>query len=203
MQQKPPSAASVCRSQILVDAATRTYFAQTFATFDGVLYLWADSSLSLLRAIPFSSLRSSVQAAQTVETSATEFQRGRYREADLAALQEIAEERHRLGEYLQRHMQSHRQIAIALGSGETSLERKLIAMCRKVYASVKARKNLLSKVASVASLVTRLWPGKRGNSERPAAGPSPKQLSGHAPRLCVSQFLALSRTPARVSQHVC
>ena len=72
-----------------------------------------------------------------------------YQEADLAALQEIAEERHRLGEYLQRHMQLRRQIPIALGSGETSPERKLIAMFRKVYAecqSMQATQIFLSKV---------------------------------------------------------
>ena len=150
MHQKPPSAASICRSQILVDAATRTYFAQTFATFDGVLYLWADSSpqghvdwlLSLLRAIPFSSLRS---------PDFGNFSHGipKMPPGSGPCRLEIAEERHKLGECLQKHTQLHRQIPIALGSGETSLERKLIAMCRKVYAecqSMQATQNYLSKV---------------------------------------------------------
>ena len=55
---------------------------------------------------------------------------------------EIARGRHQSGLFLQRAMRQHRQIPIALGSGSSSLDDKVKAICRKFFAEAQSASEL-------------------------------------------------------------
>ena len=142
---KPPSAASISRSQVLVDSALCCLWAEAFMNFDGCLYLWADASpqggvdwlLSLVRQIDGAVLGDCVEASNQLQESVHEFQQA-FDANDLARMQEIVVTRHRLGLFLQTHLKTHCQIPMGLGSGEASLDRKLTCIARKFFAEAQS-----------------------------------------------------------------
>ena len=93
-----------------------------------VMYLWAGSSpqggtdwlLSMLRIIPSRDLRRAVEAADSLQASVGAFENAV--EEDDIEKQEIVARRHALGEWLVKTISAHRQMPMALGSGDTSLQ---------------------------------------------------------------------------------
>ena len=157
-----PGRTRISESQLKIDAALCTYFAREFfAKSIGHLYLWADSSpqggtdwlLSMLRIVPQEQLEPSAAAARRLQASVQDFQLA-VSNKDFALSMEIAERRHEDGVFLSKAIALHRQIPLGLGSGDSSLEKKMLCIFRKVLAETqdfKLARKALRKVVCVCT----------------------------------------------------
>ena len=157
-----PGRTRISESQLKIDAALCTYFAREFfAKSIGHLYLWADSSpqggtdwlLSMLRIVPQEQLEPSAATARRLQASVQDFQLA-VSNKDFALSMEIAERRHEDGVFLSKAIALHRQIPLGLGSGDSSLEKKMLCIFRKILAETqdfKLARKALRKVVCVCT----------------------------------------------------
>ena len=167
--EKIPSASTLSRAQLLVDASLCCLMRRRFEEMnhcDASIFMFADSSpqagsdwlLSTCNIIPGSSLDSCMQAAWQLKSDYSWA-------AFLSALHEeerdtqddvvrIVTAREDLGSRLRQMICTHRCLPMALGSGATSLEHKCRCIARALFAeaqSLPLLKGLLSGVVSVTT----------------------------------------------------
>ena len=137
-----PDSSQIQRSQFRIDAALCRYYAEeVFARAPAdFLYLWADSSpqagtdwlLSIVRTVPQEHVFACIRAGRRLEASVAEFEEAILQGAS-SAMCNIAQERHELGIFLQKNIHTHRQIPMAQGSGDASLDKKMVCLLRKTF----------------------------------------------------------------------
>lgn len=142
MSLHAPCDSQIQRSQVLIDSALCKYFAEEVFNEEplGFLYLWADSSpqggtdwlLSIVRIIPQKHVSACVAAATSLHASVSDFEEA-VSQGDMSKISSIVQERHSQGMFLETAIRMHRQIPMGQGSGDTSLEKKLLCLIRKIH----------------------------------------------------------------------
>ena len=156
-----PSGPTLSRKQLLVDAAYSCYWRDLLQQHRGPMYVWADASpqggfdwfLSILSLVKQEDLQEVVQAADYLADSVARFACACETD-DKDELAEIANKRHACGKFLKRAVKLHRQVPIALGSGFSSLDQKVKALCQKFWnesQGLQDLRRLLSRVRGVCT----------------------------------------------------
>ena len=160
-ENRVPSGSTLSRKQLLVDAAYSCFWRDLLQQHRGPMYVWADSSpqggfdwlLSIVSLVKREDLQEVVQSADYLAGSVERFACACETD-DKDELAEIARKRHACGKFLKRAVKLHRQIPIALGSGFSSLEHKVKALCQKFWNEshgLQDLRRLLSRVRGVCA----------------------------------------------------
>ena len=160
---KVPSASSLSRSQLLVDAAFCCFMRRRFSELHGSIFMLADSSpqaghdylLSTCLMISRADLAKCSDAARFMRGSWDAFVSA-YTQEDHERMRDIAVQRQECGEVLKQCLAVHRFIPMGLGSGASSLDHKARAIARAVLAETQSVPALRATLGQVVSVTTDL-----------------------------------------------
>ena len=160
---KVPSASSLSRSQLLVDAAFCCFMRRRFSELHGSIFMLADSSpqaghdylLSTCLMISRADLARCSDAARFMQGSWDAFLSA-YTQGDHERMREIAVQRQECGEVLKQCLAVHRFIPMGLGSGASSLDHKARAIARAVLSETQSAPALRAALGQVVSVTTDL-----------------------------------------------
>ena len=159
--EKIPSASTLSRSQLLVDAAHCCFMRQRFREQTFRMYLLADSSpqagqdylLSTALMIACNDLEKCVAASSYMRSSWQELVEA-YKRDDHETFADIVLLRNQHGMTLASCINVHRFLPMALGSGASGLEHKTTALARAIFAETQSVSDLQSVLSQVVSMTS-------------------------------------------------
>ena len=158
-----PSAATLSKRQVQLDAALCAHWRNTFARESHAIYLWADSSpqagedylLSLLLAVPREQLLNCMDACHVLWRSVEQLEASALA-GDKDTLTQTAVQRHQASATLQHQLHLHRQVPCALGHGASSLDFKTRLLCHKFLVEAASPKHAIELMNAVCGICVDL-----------------------------------------------